>query len=130
MKILKIMKDGGPLSKVWGMFLIEIKSAFSVVLLRFSDGSREAYHTHAFNAVSWVLRGKLIENNLGGDRKVYTPSWFPIHTPRNCFHMVVSEGTTWVLSFRGPWVAEWKEYLPDENIIITLTHGRQVVDRT
>lgn len=61
MRVLSYRKDGGPLSKSWGLFIIEIKSAFSVVLLRFENGTREAYHTHAFNATSWVLRGYLVE---------------------------------------------------------------------
>ena len=49
MKLFKYMKDGGPESTVWGYFLIEIKSLFTIVLLHFKNGSREAYHNHAFN---------------------------------------------------------------------------------
>lgn len=29
--------------------------------------------------------------------------------------------------FRGPWADYWREYLPDGNKFITLTHGRVVV---
>ena len=50
-------KDGGPESKVDGYWLFRHKRLFTVALLRFSKGSREAYHSHAFNAVSWVLTG-------------------------------------------------------------------------
>ncbi len=39
-------------------------------------------------------------------------------------HKVDSNGTTWVLSFRGPWNDEWKEI--NENGEQTLTHGRVV----
>lgn len=128
MKLLKHMKDGGKQSRVWGLFLIEAKSAFSIVLLQFLDGSREAYHTHAFNAVSWVLWGKLSEDNLqDGTITEYSPSWRPIYTPRRMFHKVSSTGTTWVISFRGPWAWTWKEYLPDEGRFVALTHGRRVV---
>lgn len=55
MKIFRKMKDGGGDSTVTGYFLIEIKSLFSVVLLRFDGESRDAYHEHAFNCVSWLL---------------------------------------------------------------------------
>jgi hypothetical protein len=122
------MKDGGPLSRVWGVFVIEAKKLFSIVLLHFMDGSREAYHSHAFNAVSWVLKGQLVENSIDGTVTVYRPSLKPIHTPRDMMHKVVSVGDTWVISFRGPWSDRWCEYLPDSGRFITLTHGRQVVE--
>lgn len=51
MKILSWEKDGGPDSKVHGFYLIEIKSLFSIVFLKFEGKSREAFHDHAFNAV-------------------------------------------------------------------------------
>lgn len=126
MKLFKVMKDGGNLSHVWGLFFIEIKSLFSVVLLSFKDGSREAYHTHAFNSLSWVLKGKLKEYMLDGRVLVHKPSWLPVITPRDCFHKVVSEGTTTVLTFRGPWCNVWKEYTEDGEFI-KLTHGRKLV---
>jgi hypothetical protein len=127
MKIFKYMKDGGPESKVAGYWLVEIKSLLSIVLLHFSDGSREAYHSHAFDAVSWVLKGFLCEAIFRGRMNFYRPSLKPIYTPRDCFHKVLSRGDTWVLSFRGPWSQTWKEFLPEQNKHITLTHGRKVV---
>lgn len=132
MKFMKIMKDGGPLSRVTGFFLVEIKCLFSIVILRFDDGARDAYHTHAFNAVSWVMKGRLIEqvrtpNPHDEYVVIYDPSWLPIWTPRRRFHRVVSVGTTWAISFRGPWTDKWSEYLPVEDRTITLTHGRKII---
>lgn len=128
MKFLSRSKDGGPESRVTGLFLVEIKRLFSLVLLRFADGSREAYHSHAFDAVSWVLRGRLDEHMLGGSVNVYTPSWCPIITRRTTFHKVYSTGDTWVFSLRGPWARTWQEYLPVEDRVVTLTHGRREVE--
>lgn len=127
MKLFKYCKDGGPESHVFGHFLIEIKKLFSVVLLKFADGSRDAFHTHAFNAVSWVLKGKLIEEHIDGRVVEHRPSLRPILTTRNDFHKVVSVGETWALTLRGPWIKEWSEYLPDKQSFITLTNGRVVV---
>ena len=62
MKLFSYGKDGGEESTVWGYWLCEFKSLFSVALLCFEDGSREAYHDHAFNSISWVLSGKLTES--------------------------------------------------------------------
>lgn len=126
-------KDGGPESRVTGYWLVECKEVVSIVLLRFDEGSREAYHTHAFNAVSWVLKGLLFEDILPKsqfrpDLVELAPSFKPIFTPRERMHRVFGMAEhTWVLSFRGPWVDKWKEWLPVLNRGITLTHGRQEV---
>lgn len=132
MKFLSLGKDGGPESTVWGYWLFEIKSLFSIVLLRFENGTRDAYHSHAFNSVSWVLKGELEETHHHTthpdvfDRlDIHRRSIFPVLTFRDTFHKVNSVGRTWVLSFRGPWAKEWKEY--DAAGEKTLTNGRQVV---
>lgn len=127
MKFLSYEKDGGAESKVWAFFLIEAKKLFSVAFLHFKDGSREAFHSHAFNAVSWVLWGQLNEEQFNGKRRTYRPSLKPVWTPRTNFHMVKSVGSTFVISFRGPWVDRWNEYWPETSQIVELTHGRKVM---
>lgn len=129
MKLFYTGKDGGPDSTVWGFWLIEWKRWFSIAVLCFEDGSREAYHQHAFNSISWLLSGTLEERVLLDMRHTtllrgYTPSLWPIWTPRACYHKVTSFGRSWVLTFRGPWRDRWQEYLPLEDRERTLTHGR------
>lgn len=127
MKILTLRKDGGQESKVWGLFVVEIKKWFSIVGLRFGNGSREAFHSHAFNAMSWVLKGQLLERHLDGREILHNPSWKPIITERKVFHQVFSNGNTYVFSLRGPWVKIWNEFLPQSGEFVQLTHGRKVV---
>ena len=133
MKLLWGDKDGGPESKVycWGF---ELKGLFSILLLKFEQGSREAFHSHAFNSISWVLRGQLLECIVGPDTGPYAgapyfvphpPSWKPIITKRDTYHKVLGiASNTWALTFRGPWVDEWKEATPTDGEY-TLTHGRK-----
>ena len=138
MKLFRKMKDGGPESTVTGYWLIQSKSLFSIVLLKFEGKSRQAYHTHAFNAISWLFNGKLVETVLPNkalrervrNTNIYKPSLKPIVTPRDCLHKVDTEGTTWALSFRGPWKDSWIEYLPEEERFQTLSHGRVVKNST
>ncbi len=129
MKILWNDKDGGPESNVW-CWGLESKRLGSVMLLRFGLGSREAYHTHAFNAVSWLLSGGLFEAMREGmGHNTYWPSIRPIRTLRSTHHRVFGlHSENWVLSFRGPWVDKWREYLPKTDESVVLTHGRKVVD--
>lgn len=127
-KFFYTKNDGGPTSGVKAYCLIEWKRFFSVALLRFNDGTREAFHSHAFNAVSWILRGSFIEEKLDGSMKTFTPSLVPKFTPRNNTHRVNSQGVTWVLTFRGPWEDTWVEYRDGKSKRITMTHNRQELE--
>jgi hypothetical protein len=126
MKLLKVMKDGGPKSHVTGFFLIEIKSLFSVVLLKFGKGTREAYHSHAFDAATLWIKGHVTEHLLDGTSRDWAAGDLK-YTARNCFHKVFAHVDSYAVSVRGPWAKTWKEYLPAEDKFVTLTHGRKVV---
>lgn len=125
-EFLKRRKDGGEKSHVTVYFLCAIKPLFSIGLLHFADGTREAYHSHAFNAVTLLLRGNFREEYLSGKQVNYEAGDIKF-TPRSRFHKVRSYGDTWALTFRGPWSDTWKEFLPEEHKFVTLTHGRNVV---
>jgi hypothetical protein len=128
MKFLQKAKDGGQESTVTGYWLIELKSLFSIVLLRFSSGSRDAYHSHAFDSANWVLSGCLIEKVLRfvpNSSIIYWPSLRPVITRRARYHKVISQGTTWVLSLRGPWTSTWREFSHGKETL--LTDGRKVI---
>lgn len=119
--------DGGATSGVTGYWLIEWKRGFSVVLLRFGEGTREAYHSHAFHAVTLWLRGSVTEHIPGPTCNKCTPykagQWKL--TKRSTMHKVNSHGVSWALSFRGPWTNTWQENRGGE--IVTLSPGRVVV---
>jgi hypothetical protein len=136
MRFFHIGKDGGPKSTVTGYWLVELKKLFSVALLRFDDGSRDEYHSHAFDCISWVLKGRLREQHLNypaetqGREQVHRPSLLPVITLRTTFHRVVSEGTTWVFTIRGPWAKVWKEFNPATKVFSTLENGRKMVGQS
>lgn len=124
MRLLFKSKDGGKESSVTGYWLIESKSLFSILLLKFEGKSREAYHTHAFHAFSWVLKGRLTEYfKDGSPAKVYKGSFKPFITTKDNFHMVSSDGTSWALTFRGPWDKVWLEHTEKDGTY-KLTNGR------
>lgn len=123
MKLFEWAKDGGPESHVTGLFLVEIKSMFSVVLLKFEKGTREAYHSHAFNAFTLWLKGEVIEEFPNG-KKSYWEAGMVKYTPRNLFHRVRALVDTYAISFRGPWVTRWYETNDNYVKTTTFTHGR------
>lgn len=144
MKFFEWCQDGGPEPNVSGLFVVEIKWLFSIVLLHFADGSRDAYHSHAFCAISWIFSGALFEDRLynpeeakaidgqhRGGEEFYThgyksmkPSIRPVVTSWDNLHRVTSKGSTWAISFRGPWRDWWNEVTEDGDVI-TLTSGRK-----
>lgn len=123
-KIFKKSHDGGKDSGVTGYWLIEWKSVFSIVVLRFSEGSREAFHSHAFNALTWWIKGEVREEFAEGEpSKTWKPSLIPKFTPHGNFHKIVANKVSWAISLRGPWSKTWEELKNGERY--TLTHGRK-----
>lgn len=124
MRLFSKASDGGTNSGVTGFFLIEWKPVFSIVILRFAKGTREAYHSHAFNAVTLWLWGSVREHHLGDpdDYKIFGTGDLKL-TPRNAFHKIDAIETTWALSIRGPWADYWQEDRNGQRV--TLTHGRK-----
>lgn len=129
MKLFEIAKDGGKDSNVTGFWLCEFKSLFSIVFLRFSKGSRESFHSHAFNALTWFLWGNVDEYHIDGRKLNWKGAFKPKYTPRDCFHKIFANKTTYALSFRGPWSRTWKEYSPKTNKYTTLKNGRVIVEQ-
>jgi len=126
--------DGGKESGVTGYMLIEWKPLFSIGFLHFKEGSREAYHTHAFNALTWWLKGAITEERLVEDvahfrllptRKEFTPSTTVKFTSRDNLHKVIAHKSSWAFTLRGPWKDTWQEKRPDG--WVTLTHGRKII---
>ena len=124
MYFLRKAPDGGKDSGVTGYFLVEIKALFSIVLLHFRPGTREAYHSHAFNAVTIWLWGKVKEHMLSGETLGWKAGRMK-YTPRDNFHKVEALTDAWCLCFRGPWEDYWKE--SRSGSLVTLTHGRREV---
>tara|TARA_R110000850_G_C9606734_1_gene429328 strand:+ start:42 stop:488 length:447 start_codon:yes stop_codon:yes gene_type:complete len=127
-RLLYVKPDGGKNSGVTGYFLIEWKILFSIGILRFNKGSREALHTHAFNAITFWLWGEVKEEHLDGDVKDFKGlSLIPKLTKRSCYHRIISKDTSWALTFRGNWKDIWCENRQGKEV--KLTHGRIIVEK-
>lgn len=127
MRILQKTKDGGPDSPVEAYFLCEFKNLFSIAFLKFNNGGRMQFQTHAFNAFTWLIWGNLIEENIDGRLHHYQQSIFPKYTPRSQHHRVMSIGTSWCFTIRGSWSKHWTEYDPCTKATTKFKSGRRVV---
>jgi hypothetical protein len=124
MKLLRSSPDGGKGSGVTAYFLVEWKQGFSIALLHFRKGTREAYHSHAFNAWTWWLKGNVLEHYRDGTTGRWSAGDLK-YTPRSCFHKIEALTSTWALSIRGPWSDVWEEDRAGK--LVRLTHGRKEI---
>lgn len=125
-RLFKVSHDGGKDSGVTGYWLIEWKPVFSIVLLKFNKGTRDAYHEHAFNALTIWIKGEVLEEYQDGSTAQVWKAGQCKYTPRSNFHRIKALKTSWALCFRGRWLKSWKEELHGETY--TLTHGRVKID--
>lgn len=125
-KFFKKSHDGGKDSGVTGYWLIEWKAGFSIVLLKFSKGSREAFHNHAFNALTLWLKGRVREEFRDGSAPKEWRAGCAKYTKRGNFHKIIGITPAWALSIRGPWHKTWEEEKGGKRY--TLTHGRKIVN--
>jgi len=109
-RIFYVKSDGGKDSGVKAYFLIEWKVLFSIGILHFKKGTREAFHNHAFNALTWWLKGSVTEILINGTEKEFKASIIPKYTSRDCFHKVKAHEDTYALTFRSHWNDTWKEF--------------------
>ena len=129
MKFFEYGSDGGKDSGVIGFWICEIKWLFSIVILKFKEGTRENYHSHAFNAYTFFISGMVEEELLNKETKVWKSSFYPKYTPRNTFHKIRALTETWCISFRGPWLNYWYEYSPKNEEYILLTNKRKILNK-
>lgn len=124
-----VRKDGGPESPVTGYFLLEWSPFLTVGFLHFPKGSRENYHSHAFNTIGWLFKGEIDEQFIDNPTIKYKPSLKPIKVGRNTMHRVLGIAkSSWVFNIRGPWHSEWDEYNEKSNTIIRLGLGRKILN--
>jgi hypothetical protein len=67
-----------------------------------------------------------MEEHFRGDTEFHTRGKI-ITTARAVCHRVVSRGTTWVLSMRGPWASEWTDIDGPTGVATVLRSGRVAV---
>jgi hypothetical protein len=127
MKLLKVSKDGGQDSHVTGLFIFEIKSVASFAILKFDKGSREVFHSHAFNALTiWLPGADVTEYHTNGQTENWGRQFVPQFkwTPRSTFHKIFANKTSFAITIRGPWAKTWLEYNAASKLTTTLAHGR------
>lgn len=114
--------------KVSELTILEWKKLFSIKLFNFhkTNGCQDRFHTHAFGALSILLKGDYIEEVVVGNKIVQlnrSRKRF-LYIPKDSFHRITRSNGCRTLLITGPWGKEFKEMRP---IMGTLEHPGQFV---
>lgn len=110
--------------------LIEIKWLFSIYLHSIETFAQDRFHTHAFNALMWILRGgytDVIKHGIGPNCPTETKEFRAgdfRYIPRELNHKLTrAKPGTLSLLVVGPYSTIWTEET-DDNTLRILTRGR------
>jgi len=101
-----------------GYTLFESKYLFSIIVYNWKTIDQNRFHSHAFAAVAFLLRGsyreKYYDKKTGEVKEKIVNQWLkPRYLPKNYTHCVLkSEPNTWTIVFVGPWQKHWCEFFP------------------
>lgn len=93
--------------------LLEYKKWFSLKLFHFhkSTGLQDRFHTHAFGAVSILLKGDYTEEILEDSeiiKRQRSDNRFT-YIPRDTYHRITRSSGCWTVLITGPWSGSFKE---------------------
>jgi len=108
--------------------VFENKHFLSLIFYRWNTIDQVRFHTHAFGAVAFLLKGwyweKVMFNDIEMTNFVNVPL-VPRYLPKNYCHAVGNaKPGTLTMVIAGPWQKTWKEYFPDTKSWVTYTWGR------
>lgn len=113
--------------------LFEHKNLFSIIIYHWKSIAQNRFHTHAFSALAFLLRGSYTEERIVNG-KIETHKvkgiFKPRFLPKNYTHRILqAKPKTWSIVFVGPWIPYWFEYFHDTKTWVKYTWGRVVVGK-
>lgn len=113
--------------------ILENKYFCSLIFYRWNTIKQARFHTHAFGAVAFLLKGwyweKVRFNDIEMTNFVNVP-FVPRYLPKNYCHAIGNaKPGTLTMVITGPWQEYWWEYFPDTNMYVKYTWGRKVVSK-
>lgn len=116
--------------------LFEWKLLFSVIIYNWKTIRQNRFHSHAFPAIAFLLKGEYVEE-VYKDGKIITKvvgkdqRFKPRYLPRHYTHRILkAKPQTYTIVFTGPWTRYWYEWFEDTNTWVKYTWGRRVVSKS
>lgn len=114
--------------------LFECKELCSVIFYRWNTVDQVRFHTHAFPAYAFLLRGfyheKVITDKGNVVKKIVNQLFKPRFLARDYCHSIgYAKPNTVTMVLVGRWSKQWKEYFPDTKTWVTYEWGRKKVKK-
>lgn len=107
--------------------IIEIKYLFGIIVNIFNTTDQDRFHSHAFHALSWMVRGHYFEDVLENSAVISKKIECSRFIPKNYIHKItLSTPNAVSVTFEGPWGSTWNEYF-DNGRVKTYGWGRKVL---
>jgi hypothetical protein len=114
--------------------LFEWKPLFSIIVYNWKTILQNRFHSHAFAAIAFLLRGSYRESvfRAGVVTERTVSQWLtPRYLPRNYTHRILkAEPSTYTIVFTGPWLKHWYEWFEDTNTWVKYGWGRKVISKS
>lgn len=111
--------------------VFECKWLFSIIFYRWNTVDQIRFHTHAFAAYAFLLRGWYRESVMVDsvvEARTVDQTFKPRFLPKNYCHSIgYAKPNTVTMVIAGPWQKTWKEYFPDTKKWVTYGWGRKVI---
>ena len=113
--------------------IFENKKLFSIILYKWFTIDQIRFHTHAFSAVAFLLKGWYWEKIRFGKTEMtnfVNVPLVPRFLPKNYCHAIQqARPGTRTLVITGPWQKHWFEYFPDTETWVKYHWGRKKVEK-
>ncbi len=112
--------------------LFECKQLFSIIFYKWNTVDQIRFHTHAFPAFAFLLKGFYNEKVLTSEGKIIDKTVNQLFKPRflarNYCHCIgYAKPNTRTLVITGRWSKQWKEYFHDTGTWVTYEWGRKKI---
>lgn len=93
--------------------ILEYKKWFSLKLFHFhkTEGSQDRFHTHAFNAYSFLIKGDYTEEVIENDKivKLKRSRKRVLFIPKDTYHRITKSNGCYTVLLTGSWGNKFKE---------------------
>jgi hypothetical protein len=114
--------------------IFEWKYLFSIIIYHWKTIKQNRFHSHAFPAVAFLLKGKYEEETYkkGEIKQNIVNQWLkPRYLPRNYVHRILkADPGTYTIIFVGPWMKHWYEYFENTKTWIKYGWGRKIINKS
>lgn len=121
--------------------LFESKRLFSIIFYNWKTIKQNRFHSHAFNAIAFLLSGQYEEETYSVVKRNVINQWLkPRFLPRHYCHRILKAApNTWTLVLVGPWSKYWYEFFDNAKEVgagnkyyecwVKYTWGRKVISK-